>query len=372
MDYEKAVKRSTGEVPVVEDVIDADSKKISWTHNVKEDLRRLKPHKFEEGNIVTGLYRPFTKTRLYFNRRFNERVYQMPKIFPQPEIGNLAMSVSGVGASKGFSALLTDVVPNYHALDTGQCFLLYYYDSAPADDLLRKSSDTGQVRRDAITDTALSAFRKTYADNRSAAGTAGAGIGKEDLFYYVYGILHSPEYKKRFASDLKKQLPRIPYARDFWAFSLAGRQLADWHLNYEAVEPFPLQQSGELGLGDPALYRVQKMTFARSRANGKLTADKTTIIYNARIRLSGIPLDTYDYIVNGKSALEWVMERYQMTTDKDSGITNDPNDWATEHNDPQYILNLVKRVVRVSVETVKIVNALPALEELTVPVRQRI
>lgn len=134
-------------------------------------------------------------------------------------------------------------------------------------------------------------------------------------------------------------------------------------MNYETIEPYPLQQGGELDLGDPALYRVQKMSFARSRIDGKLTDDKSTIIYNSRIRLSGIPLEAYYYIVNGKPALEWVMERYQMTTDKDSGITNDPNDWATEHNDPQYILNLVKRVVRVSVETVKIVNNLPALNE---------
>lgn len=363
--YAMAVKRATGRAPTVEDVIDADSKKISWTRSLKADVRKLKTYEFEESCIVTSLYRPFTKQRLYFNRRFNEMVYQMPKLFPQPGLGNLLIAVSGIGASKGFSGLITDTPSNYHGIDTGQCFPLYYYSEREV------GSVSGAVhveheRHDAITDEALTVFRKTYAASHHADSKTGADIGKEDLFYYVYGILHSPEYKKRFESDLKKQLPRIPYASDFWVFSTAGRELAHWHLNYETVEPYPLQQGGELDLGDPALYRVKKMTFARSRVNGKLTDDKTTIIYNARIRLSGIPLEAYDYIVNGKPALEWVMERYQMTTDKASGITNDPNDWATEHDDPQYILNLVKRVVRVSVETVKIVRALPALQEFQV------
>lgn len=360
--YEKAMKRVTGEMPAVEDVINADSKKISWTRNLKGDVRRLKAHQFEKTCIVTGLYRPFAKQRLYFNRRFNEMVYQMPKLFPDPRLGNLVIAVSGIGASKGFSGLIVDTPSNYHGLDTGQCFPLYYYEP-PADDLLSEANGTDWARRDAITDAALAAFRKTYATSRRIDGKAGADIGKEDLFYYVYGILHSPEYKKRFESDLKKQLPRMPYARDFWAFSSAGRELAHWHLNYETVDPYPLTQGGELDLGDPALYRVQKMAFARNRVDGKLTDDRTTIVYNNRIRLSGIPPETYDYIVNGKPALEWVMERYQVTTDKDSGITNDPNDWAAEHDDPEYILKLVKRVVRVSVETARIVGSLPALNE---------
>lgn len=197
-------------------------------------------------------------------------------------------------------------------------------------------------------------FRKTYSDD---------SISKEDLFYYVYGLLHSPEYKTRFEADLKKQLPRIPFAKDFWAFSKAGRELAHWHLNYETVEPYPLSQVGELPLGEAALYRVQKMAWARKRVDGKLTDDKTTLIYNSRISLTGIPPEALEYVVNGKPAIEWVIERYQVTTDKDSGIVNDPNDWAVEHGDPTYIFNLVKRVVRVSVETVRIVKTLPALEE---------
>ncbi|MHB8447718.1 MAG: type ISP restriction/modification enzyme, partial [Rudaea sp.] len=180
--YAKAVKRAKGDPPAVEDVIDTDAKKISWTHNVKEDLRRQKEHAFEKADIVTGLYRPFTKERLYFNRRFNERVYQMPKLFPQAGAKNRVIAVSGIGASKEFSALLSDVPPNYHALDTGQYFPLYFYDEPQQhDDLLSKAGQGEWTRRDAITDMALAAFRKNYGDPT---------IGKEDLFYYVYGILH--------------------------------------------------------------------------------------------------------------------------------------------------------------------------------------
>jgi predicted helicase len=131
-------------------------------------------------------------------------------------------------------------------------------------------------------------------------------------------------------------------------------------LNYETVEPWPVAEHHSELLSDAATdFLVQKMTFGRKDKQ----VDKTTIHYNARITLTGIPLETYDYVVNGKPALEWIMERYQITVDKDSGIRNDPNDWAREHNQPRYILDLVKRIVRVSIETMKIVNALPALNE---------
>jgi predicted helicase len=152
-------------------------------------------------------------------------------------------------------------------------------------------------------------------------------------------------------------LPRIPLAQDFWAFSKAGRELAQRHLNYETIEPYPLQEYSILGLNPKEDYRVVKMTWGR---NGK-EIDKSVIVYNSKIKLAGIPLEAYDYIVNGKSALEWIMERYQFTRDKDSQITNDPNDWS---DDPRYIIDLVKRIVRVSLETVKIVNGLPALSEI--------
>jgi predicted helicase len=207
-------------------------------------------------------------------------------------------------------------------------------------------------------DTGLLHFQCAY-----PAKGKGSSITKEDIFYYVYGILHSQEYRRRFASDLKKMLPRIPFTQqtaDFWKFSQAGRDLAHWHLNYETSEPYPLgEATSEFTLDPATAYKVQKMTFARRDKQ----IDKTAIIYNSHLTLTGIPLEAYDYIVNGKPALEWIMERYQVTRDKDSGITNDPNDWCAEHNCPRYIVDLLKRVTRVSLETMKIVNALPSLSE---------
>ena len=178
-----------------------------------------------------------------------------------------------------------------------------------------------------------------------------------------YGILLCPEYRQRFASDLKKMLPRTPMTKeagDFWKFSQAGRKLAQWHLNYETVAPYRVaEKTAGLKLDPAKDYLVQKMSFGRKDK----AVDKTTIHYNSQITLTGIPLAAYDYVVNGKPALEWILERYQVTVDPDSGIRNDPNDWCREHNDPRYILDLVKRIVTVSLKTMKFVHALPALNE---------
>jgi predicted helicase len=251
-----------------------------------------------------------------------------------------------------------------------QCFPLYLYekDEPPEGELLSRAQEgelvDGYRRRSAITDAIHADFRAAY------EGKGGQEVSKEDIFYYVYGVLHSPEYRTRFASDLKKMLPRIPFTReaaDFRKFAQAGRDLAQWHLHYETVEPWPVKEHHDELLSDPAKdFLVQKMTFARPTPEQKARGekwDRTTIHYNSRITLTGIPLEAYDYVVNGKPALEWIMERYAVTVDKDSGIKNDPNDWAREHKQPRYILDLVKRIVRVSIETMKIVNGLPPLNE---------
>ena len=353
--FAKLSKRSNKNEVSVEAFVDNDPRKISWTRGLKSDLGRNRIHAFEPSNITVCMYRPFVKEYTYFDRAFNDMVYRMPQLFPVSGEDNIVIAATGAGAQLPFSTLALKNLPNLDMLRGNQCFPLYYYERAPEGDIF-SSGGEGLVRRDAITDAALAAFRKTYVDD---------SITKEDLFYYVYGLLHSPEYKTRFEADLKKQLPRIPLAEDFRAFSNAGRELARWHLNYEAVEPYPLAQAGELPLEEAALYRVQKMVWARKRVDGRLMDDKTTLIYNSRITLTGVPPEALEYIVNGKSALDWIVERYQVTTDKDSGIVNDPNDWATEHDDPAYILNLVKRMVRVSVETMKIVKSLPPLNEKT-------
>lgn len=205
----------------------------------------------------------------------------------------------------------------------------------------------GYIRRDAISDWALAEYRRRYGDE---------AITKEDIFWYVYGILHSPEYKDRFASDLKKMVPRIPFAADFRAFSNAGRELGQWHLGYETVEPYPLSEDYSRLVMEAADWRVHKMVFGK-RGGEK---DKSVIVFNPHVTLRGIPLEAYDYVVSGKSALEWVMERYAVTIHKESGIRNDPNDWS---DDPRYIVDLVKRITRVSLETVRIVASLPPLNE---------
>ncbi|WP_287963471.1 type ISP restriction/modification enzyme, partial [Alcanivorax sp.] len=180
-------------------------------------------------------------------------------------------------------------------------------------------------------------------------------ITKEDIFWYVYGVLHSPEYRSRFAANLKKQLARIPLAGDFWAFSRAGRELGELHLNYEDVEPWPVKEETKLIMEDED-WRVTKMPFGKK---GK-EKDKTVIIYNGAVKLVDIPLKAYEYQVNGKSAIEWIMDRYQVKTDRASGIVNDPNEWSDE---PQYILDLLKKVITVSMRSVDIIAELPALEE---------
>lgn len=310
------------------------------------------------------MYRPFTKEWAYFNRRLNDMVYQMPRLFPTPRHHNLAISVTGLGVTKDFSVLITDNIPDVQLLANGQCFPLYFYEKAESEsssangelfggDGAQPDTD-GYVRRDGITDKALAAYREHYGDD---------SISKEDLFYHVYGLLHSAEYRQRYAADLKRMLPRIPRPAtlvDFRAFSEAGRRLADLHLHYESIEPWPLEErfkAKQAGLLEDPLqrdYRVSKMRFLSKE-------DKTQIIYNGEITLAGIPPEAFEYVVNGKSALEWVMERYQVTADKNSGIVNDPNLWCEEQGNPRYIIDLVKRVVRVSLETIKIVRALPQL-----------
>ena len=343
VDYHKLPNDSR---PNVDSFINTNSKKISWTVNIKADLKRNKQGEFQKNHIVGSMYRPYCKQWLYFDRQFNERVLQMPKIFPNEKLENLVIYVTGVGETiRSFSTLIVNVIPNLQLHSVGQGFPLYTYEKIDIEEslLFDTPAESGYQKKENITDSILQDFRTHYQDVK---------ISKEDIFYYVYGVLHSPEYKQRFASDLKKMLPRIPYTQDFKAFSKAGRNLAQWHLNYETIEPYALKEQGNI-FPD---YKVHKMCFAK---NAK-AVDKTAIIYNNYISLTGIPLEAYEYIVNGKPAIEWIIERYQVTKDKDSDITNNPNDWS---DDPRYIIDLVKRIVRVSVETVKIVNALPALNE---------
>jgi len=344
----------------VDSFIDTDPRKISWSVSLKEDLRKEKIHSLDEKEIVTGMYRPFCKQWMYFDRNFNERVYQIPRIFPAPSLENRVIAVTGKGGNKGFSCFISAYIPDFNSMEAGaQCFPFFIYEQA---DNLKKM---GKMTIDSGEGTLLKGYRRKESISEQALLDFKTNVEKEatkeDIFHYVYGILHSPEYRERFASDLAKSLPRIPMPADsemFYAFCVAGKNLAHWHLDYESVDPWLLEEKtdGKIDRTPPKeSYRVEKMRFGK-RPDGK--PDKRTIVYNSHLTLTGIPLEAYEYVVNGKPAIEWIMDRYQITINKDSGIKNDPNDWS---DDPRYILDLVKRVVRVSMETMKIVRKLPSL-----------
>ncbi|WP_303215321.1 DEAD/DEAH box helicase [Bilophila wadsworthia] len=353
---------------IVDKLIDTNPYKIKWNRSLRNDLCKVKRADFILSHVYKGIYRPYTKQMVYFDRQFNDMVYRQPSLFPTANHNNLVIQVTGIGINKDFSCLVVDRLPDVQTFANGQCFPLYYYEknepkgkAVEQGSLIPQKSKPKQLglpmpkpvteeytRKDAITDAALEHFQTHYEDDT---------IGKEDLFYYVYGILHSPVYRERYAADLKKMLPRVPLAPDFWGFSKAGRELAHWHLDYEQVEPWPVEEERKPqgDMDDFTYYHVEKMRFPKKGERG-------TIIYNGNITFKGIPLDAYDYVVNGKSALDWIMERYAITIDKDSGIRNDPNDWCREHNDPTYIYNLVKRIIRVSLETNRIVAGLPGID----------
>lgn len=331
----------------IEKFVEYDSTKISWSDIFLRDASKNVPYKLDETRLAIGLYRPFFKQRMSYDKIVIHRTYQLPKLFPKTNSENLVIIVTGTGAGKPFCSLITNNIPNYHTLDTDQCFPLYYYEenNAIQKGMFDEDSKNDYIRRDAISDFILERTKKLY----------GKIVTKEDIFYYVYGFLHSKEYRETFANDLKKMLPRLQLVeevKDFWAFSKAGRKLAELHLNYETVAPFAdTKVTGD----DGKYYTVEKLRFPKKN-------QKDTIIYNSKISISNIPARAYEYVVNGKSAIEWIMERYQVSTHRESGIQNDPNDWAKEVGNPRYILDLLLSVINVSVQTVEIVEGLPKVK----------
>jgi predicted helicase len=354
--YEDQIRAAgKGAEKLVKQLMDIDPAKIKWSGDLISDLGRLRYGSFNRSKIGESLYRPFCKMWLYYDRQFNERFKE--KLFPSTHHDNIAISVMGPGSSNWFSCLITDTIPDLNLINAGQCFPLYWYEKSSSgqgatnSDLF--SSDTlvdadGYVRHEAVTDASLLEYQRTYSDT---------SITKEDIFYHVYGILHAPDYREKFAANLKKMLPRIPLPatpEDFWAFVKAGRDLAKLHLDYETIEPWPLE---EVWKSTNPNYQVVKMRY-RSKT------DKTAIIYNDYLTLCDIPPKALEYVVNGRPVIEWIMERYQVSSAKNSGIQNDPNAWANEQNNPRYIMDLLKRVVRVSVETMQIVDSLPRVVDV--------
>ena len=331
-----------------------DETRISWTRALKRDLEKGLKHSFDTTAFVESSYRPFCKQQLYYDRPFIESPGIWNSLFPNKEVKNLVIGFSGVGQQKPFSAIITDTISDLQVVDKGQYFPLYWYEENKEmqGNLFGEENTDRWIQHDGVTDWMLKEVRSRFSGAKN--------LTKEDIFYYVYGLLHSPDYRTRFADDLRKSLPRIPITErvdDFMALSKAGRALADLHLHYEdhAHEAgVQVEEDRRASEDEYAYYAVEKMRFP-SKGN------RSTIIYNARITIGNIPEEAYDYVVNGKSAIEWIMERYAITTDKKSGIKNDPNLWSREQQKPRYILDLLLSIIHVSLETQKIVATLPKL-----------
>jgi len=314
----------------LDDFVLSDEKKIKWSSRLKECLLRNQKATFSSEKIRNSVYRPFCFEFLFFDEILTHRKGQFPHILPtiQTESENQIVCVSGVGSRIPFISLLSNNIPNLSlVVEPVQCFPFYTY------------NEDGSNRKENITDWALSQFRSHYKDN---------SISKWDVFHYIYGLLHCPQYREKYAANLKRELPRIPFAPDFQVFADAGRKLAELHVNYEKQPEFPLKY---IENKDEKLdWRVEKM---------RLSKDKTAIIYNNFLTLSGIPKEAYEYRLGNRSALDWIIDQYQVKTDKRSGIVNDPN----RADDPQYIVKLIGKVVTVSLETVKIIKELPGIGE---------
>ena len=370
----------------VESFIDTDTTKVSWTRSLKNFLSRGTLLKFERERLMECSYRPFCVTNLYYSPSLIESPGQCKDLFPL-NTDKVILCVNGKGSNKDASTIVTHYIPDYQLQFNCQFYPLYWYEENknPQATLFDDAETTKYIRRDGITDWILKEVRNRFGGTKA--------ITKEHIFYYVYGLLHSPQYRERFADDLKKSLPRIPIVdnvQDFMAFYKAGKELADLHLNYEQGINIPATEQGAVAYSEMSAqaqrtlgvivtgdidiwqdewteetyqyFAVEKMRFAKVRdENGKLIADKTRIIYNSHITIENIPLKAYEYIVNGKSAIEWIMERYAVTIDKASQIKNDPNAWSREHEQPRYILDLLLSVIMLSCQTVDIVNSLPIL-----------
>lgn len=309
--------------------LNRDDTYIKWSPNLEQSALSLKELVYEKGAVQQTLYRPFVKKWVYYSKGLVERT---GKYFKKFGSDNLVINTSGRASSRDFSSIITNILPDYQLVMNGQGFMRY--DNEVDETQLFQSND-----------------------NMNQAFAAKLGLSLDDTFAYVYGLLNSREYQEKYANDLKKDLARIPIVKNKEKYVEVGKALMDLHLNYEEV---PVYKGVEIKLSDSPSYKVNKMKFAKKRdENGKSINDRSTVIYNNDITISNIPEKAYRYVVNGRSAIEWIMDQYQIKTDKKSGITDDPNDYS---NDEKYIFNLLLRIINVSIQTVDLINSLPEFE----------
>ncbi|MFN4833264.1 MAG: type ISP restriction/modification enzyme [Pseudanabaena sp.] len=312
----------------IDDFVTNDDTKISWSGDLKQHLKKGVEIKYCTSKLRKSIYRPFIASWLYFDRHLNNSRYQFPYIFPthNSEQENKIISLPGIGNRQVFGCLSSQfIIALDFAFEKVQCFPFYIYD------------EDGNNRQENITDWALEQFQTHYQDPK---------ITKWDIFHYTYALLHHPHYRDRYAANLKRELPRIPFAPEFHPFAISGKRLTEIHINYEQQPEYRLKHIENKDL--PIDWRVEKM---------RLSKDKTQIKYNDFLTLTGIPPETFEYKLGNRSALDWIIDQYQVSTDKRSGITNDPNRLDEE----EYIVRLIKQVITVSLETVKIVKGLPDL-----------
>jgi predicted helicase len=305
----------------IDDFVSSKDSEIKWSSRLKERLTANALARFDSDSVRAALYRPFTSQSLYFDSTLVHRRGQFPHIFPETNTENLIVWLK-IGSDWPMFAVATNRIADQLPQGGSQCFPFYTY------------NEDGTNRRENITDWALEQFRSHYKDRL---------VTKWDIFHYVYAVLHHPLYRERYAANLKRELPRIPFAPDFKSFVEIGKRLAEIHVNYEQQPEYPLERIE--APGKPLDWRVEKM---------KLSKDKRSIIYNDFLTLAGIPPEVFEYRLGNRSALEWIIDQYQVSTDKRSGITNDPN----RAEDPEYIVRLIGQVITVSLETAKLVERL--------------
>nr|WP_315545579.1 type ISP restriction/modification enzyme [Actinomyces oris] len=378
----------------VRDLVTNDETRIKWTSGLYSDLAKNRAITYDAGATYCGLYRPFCKQWLNASDGIIHRPAVLRRYFPTPGHDNIGFYVVGAGSDKPFSCMATDQVPDlaFWGSSSGQFFPRWTWvrvsgqhaaeagmlDLSGGEHVEESGTAVGQEgevlggyrRVDNITDATLHSYQAAY----------GPEMTKDDVFYYVYALLHSPEYRTRYGADLKKSLPHIPLVasrEDFVAFTTAGRGLADLHLDYESVKPTSLSlvvdgRDVPWDLREtisPSLLQVEKMRYARVRRDGRLEDDKTSIVYNEHVTISGIPIQAQDYLLGSRSGLDWLLDRYRVSTHKASGIINDPNDWMAEgagggptaSAQPHHLLDLIARITTVSVRTQEIVSSLPPL-----------
>ncbi|KXB53437.1 DEAD/DEAH box helicase [Corynebacterium sp. DNF00584] len=348
----------------------ADLSKISWNRSLKQQLAGNKIISFDVSRIMKSLYRPFHNQFAYFHAPVNDMVYQLPQLFPTPAHDNIGFTLTGTASHYNFGLIATNLLPNLHTLDTGQFFPRWTWEpiEAPEGELdfgMGASEGSGPGtegeildgyrRVDNITDEILGIYREAL----------GSDVMKDDIFYFVYGQLHDPGYREKYAADLKKMLPHIetPMSRArFDQLAAAGQELMDLHVNYEGVEPWPVTVDVKASAdeSDRETWRVQKMKWAKKKdpSTGKNVNDVTTLVYNKSVTVRDIPAEADEYMLGSRSALAWIIDRYQVKKDKALGIVNDPNDWADEVGNPRYIVDLIAKVTRVAMETVRIVEGI--------------